>query len=63
MGDDIEDRLRNLELRFERMTATMEQLSKQLERLNTGVARLVWVVMAGFISAIVTWVIKGGMVS
>lgn len=68
MSQDLQDKISLLEkdlqaIRIELavMTAKQEQLIKKLDGFSSGVNRGLWILGGGFISAVVFWVVNGGL--
>lgn len=61
MGEEMEDRVRELEVNFGRLAVQLDHVSAELARLNAGINRLIWVIATGFVVGAVQWVIKGGL--
>ena len=61
MGEGMEDRVRELEVNFGRLSVQLDHVSKELARLNAGINRLVWIIATGFVVGLVQWIIRGGL--
>jgi hypothetical protein len=65
---DMESRVRRLEIANENLGGEIRLLRQELQHLGDGVdklnatfSRIGWIIGGGFISAIVAWVLGGGL--
>lgn len=59
--EQINERLRNIELQNALLRQELTQLHDEIDRLNGGIGRALWIVGGGFIAAVVSWVVSGGL--
>ena len=55
------ERISKLETECALMSQMISQQQEKLDSLSGGVSRGLWIIGGGFIAAIVSWVIKGGL--
>ncbi len=60
-NEDIEARLRQLEQKVGIIQNDLTYLKEGQDRWNNAVSRLLWLIGGGFIAAIVTWIVGGGV--
>mgnify|MGYP003653409283 CR=1 FL=1 len=59
--EQIAERLRTLETDNALLLQQVKQLEKNLDSLSNGINRGLWIIGGGFIAAIVSWIIGGGL--
>ncbi len=59
--EQIAERLRTLETDNALLLQQVKQLEKNLDSLSSGINRGLWIIGGGFIAAIVSWIIGGGL--
>ena len=59
--DQVDERLRNIELQNALLTQEVAQLHQELDKLNSGIGRGLWIIGGGFIAAFVGWIVSGGL--
>lgn len=57
----VEERLRNIELNNALLAQEVAQLHQDIDTLNSGVGRGLWIIGGGFIAAFVGWIVSGGL--
>jgi|TARA_B110000908_G_C10164336_1_gene407599 hypothetical protein len=57
----VEERLRTIELNNALLAQEVAQLHQDIDALNSGVGRGLWIIGGGFIAAFVGWIVSGGM--
>jgi hypothetical protein len=60
-SDELAERLRKLEVENALLSAQVVRLDRDLENMNSGIARGLWLIGGGFLAAFVTWVVNGGL--
>ncbi len=59
--EQIAERLRKLEVDNALLLQQVKQLEKNVGSLSGGINRGLWIIGGGFIAAIVSWIIGGGL--
>lgn len=59
--DQINDRLRVIELQNALLTQEVRQLHTEVDKLSGGIGRGLWILGGGFLASAVAWVINGGL--
>ena len=59
--DQVAERLRTIELQNALLTQEVAQLHQEIDKLNSGIGRGLWLIGGGFIAAFVAWVVNGGL--
>ena len=57
----VEERLRTIELNNALLAQEVAQLHQDIDALNSGVGRGLWIIGGGFIAAFEGWIVSGGM--
>ena len=60
--DKVAERLRNIELQNALLTQEVAQLHQEIDKLNSGIGRGLWLIGGGFIAAFVAWIVNGGLI-
>lgn len=68
MPEDLEDRVRSLERENNDLKSDMKLMQRDLtyikdsiDKWNTGFGRIVFIVGGGILSALVAWILRGGL--
>ncbi len=61
-NEAIMERLRELEQNLVRAETQLENVSKQLDNLNGGITRGLWILGGGFLAAFASWIVTGGLI-
>lgn len=68
MAEDLEDRVRSLEKEnsdlksdIKLMQRDVSHIKESVDRWNTGLGRIVFIIGGGVLSAIVAWILRGGL--
>jgi hypothetical protein len=59
--EQVNDRLRALELENALLAQEVKQLHSELNNLKGGIGRGLWILGGGFIASVVSWVSRGGL--
>ena len=62
-NDELESRLRELEVQIAKDKVMLDNVLKEQDRLRTGWNRIAWIIGGAVLSAIVTFIVKGGLVN
>ena len=60
--DQVAERLRLIELQNALLTQEVAQLHQDIDKLNSGIGRGLWLIGGGFIASIVAWIVNGGLI-
>ena len=60
--DQVAERLRAIELQNALLTQEVAQLHQEIDKLNSGIGRGLWLIGGGFIAAFVAWIVNGGLI-
>ena len=60
--DQVAERLRLIELQNALLTQEVAQLHQEIDKLNSGIGRGLWLIGGGFIASFVAWIVNGGLI-
>ena len=61
-SEQINDRLRALELENALLAQEVKQLHSEVDNLKGGIGRGLWILGGGFLASIVGWITTGGLI-
>jgi len=59
--EDIQKRLRELETKVALLERHDEERDKDLDKIQTGISRALWVIGGGLLAAVTSWIAGGGL--
>jgi len=60
--DQVAERLRIIELQNALLTQEVAQMHQEIDKLNSGIGRGLWLIGGGFIASFVAWIVNGGFI-
>lgn len=61
ISEEANRRLRELETHVALAKRDLEEMRRDVEKINGGIGRVLWVAGGGLIMAIVSWILNGGL--
>ena len=60
-GEAIQKEIAEMDKRLALLEQKMDQIDKNVTNINDNLAKILWIVGGGFVTAAVGWVIRGGL--